>query len=292
MSRVLITGATGFIGRHLAEELAPSNLVVAVGRRDPEIPGVEWVPVDLATPDFAQHLPVGIESVVHLAAVTDGHGPAASKTRIEVNARSTELLARWSEANGVRTFLLASTGSVYGGGLSRGYREDDPPTHDGDPGSYVSTKIAAEQACRYPSDVVMIVARLFFPYGDNQAAIRLIPRLQRSVAAGDPILIEGVDGTRINPIHISDAVAALSAALGLDVATDINIGGPDVMTIGEIVRMMSARMGRRAVIDHEPDASPRHLVGDISRMSALLGGPHHRLSEDLATGLQTLFAGE
>jgi len=287
LDEVLITGATGFIGRHLQQRLAGSFRIVAAGRHDPGVEGVRWVRVDLAAPDLVGQLPKRADAVVHLAAITPG--APSLESGFDVNARSTELLRQWAEEHGARTFVLASTGSVYGGGLTRPYREDDPlvPKSESDP--YTSTKIAAEEASASSKDLVTIVVRPFFPYGKGQSTVRLLPRLHRSVTRGEPVTIHGEDGAVINPVHITDAVEALAAALRLGASTTVNIAGPEVLTIGEIVRKLSARVGRDAVVDRRPDVAPRHLVGDISLMRKLLYSPQRCLSEELDGDLSVLF---
>lgn len=290
MERVLITGASGFIGRCLAHRLVESHRVVAAGRHDPRISGIDWVPIDLAKPDFVSRLPADVDVVIHLAAATPMPQSANPKSGWEVNATATELLVHWAEAVHVGQFLFASTGSVYGGGRTHPYREDDGLSPDIGLGPYVAAKVAAEEACRKATGPVMIILRPFFPYGHGQAPARLLPRLYLSIARGDAIAIHGADGAALNPTHLSDVVAAMTKALCLTAPSTINIAGPEVMTVGEIVRAMSAQIGKPAVLAHEPHVAPKHLVGDITKMAELLHTPRRRLSDELRAGSPSPFS--
>jgi nucleoside-diphosphate-sugar epimerase len=112
----------------------------------------------------------------------------------------------------------------------------------------------------------------------------LIPRLINRVRNGEPIQLQGEDGIRINPTHVSDAVTATVRALELNASHTVNVGGPDVLSMREIGLEIGRALGREPIFTADPNATPRHLSGDISKMCELLAPP--RVS--FAVGLKSM----
>ena len=109
--RILVTGADGFIGSHVATALAEAGHVVLsiVYGRAPEQGELR---IDLARPDALRQLPDDVEAVVHAAGAVDGH---ASYARMyAANVRTTELLAGWASLRKVAHFVHLSSVAVYG----------------------------------------------------------------------------------------------------------------------------------------------------------------------------------
>src|SRR5258708_168367 len=99
-----------------------------------------------------------------------------------------------------------------------------------------------------------------------------IRRLVRNVLLGHPITLSPPDGLLVNPIHVSDAVRAFTAALTADFSGSINIAGPDVLSLGEIVRLIGQNLDREPVVEHLANATG-NVVGDVTLMSRTLGPP-------------------
>ena len=66
----------------------------------------------------------------------------------------------------------------------------------------------------YQGEFVVVILRFFFVYGPGQSNEMLIPRLVKSVREGQPIALDGLDGLRINPVYVEDAVRAVVSASG------------------------------------------------------------------------------
>lgn len=279
---VLLTGATGLIGRQLVRALGSSK-VFALTRRTPDggpnATNVTWIEHDLAAPALPRDLPPRVDAVVHLAqseAFRDF--PEKAADIFDVNVASTFRLLEWARTHGARRFVHASTGGVYGDG-ERPFVETDPPSES--LGFYASSKRAAELlALAYAGSFVVVVVRPFFVYGAGQRTSMLIPRLVRSVAEGRPIVLHGApDGPRFNPVHVSDAVAALRRCLDLDATQTINIAGPEVLTLREIGIAIGRALGREPLFEVAASGPPHHLVGSTKKMTALLAAPSIRLVE-------------
>ena len=255
---VLVTGATGLIGRHLVEALAQRSKVWAVSRESHAfsqgVNCVQWNFRDAVPPAT---MPRAVDAVFHLAqspAYRDF--PERADDVFDVNVASTARLLDWSRSVGVTRFVLASSGGVDGG---RGF--------------YEASKRSAELLCESYRDIfAVIVVRFFFVYGRGQRASMLIPRLVNCVRHDLPIRLDGRDGMRLNPVHVSDAVAALERTTALSEGRTLDVTGPEVLTMREIGEMIGSLVGRRPVFV-TGEAAPRDVVGDISQMSALLRAP-------------------
>ena len=114
--RILITGATGFIGSRLVSQLAPTNEIFALVRRRPEIaePNVRYVIQDLCLPLDRARLPSKLDAIIHQAAVIDTEDALSDRVPFEVNVIATWRLLEYAAAAEVDVFVHASTGGIYG----------------------------------------------------------------------------------------------------------------------------------------------------------------------------------
>jgi UDP-glucose 4-epimerase len=191
-------------------------------------------------------------------------------------------LLEWARRTGAKRFVYASSGGIYGHG-STGFKEDDTIGPARPLGYYLASKHATELLLDDYGDLItVVVLRFFFVYGSGQHPSMLLPRLAASVTEGRPIVLQGEHGLKFNPVHVDDAVKALVGAIGLDRSEKINVAGPQVCDMREIGLILGSNLGRQPLFEIEHDVPPRHLIGDISRMSALLGPPSISPEEGLA----------
>lgn len=207
----VVTGASGFVGRRLAEALrARGDRVVALMRTPAEGPWDGVVTADLGNPAVPA-LPPGIDTVFHLAgrahALAESAGDAMRYA--EVNTGGTERMLVAAAAAGARAFVLVSTVKVFGDAQQlrdRPLREDDRPRPDT---PYGESKLAAERAvlsARAP--VHRAVVRPALVYGPG--AKGNLARMREAVARGRfPPLAE--TGNRRSLVHLDDLVAGLIA---------------------------------------------------------------------------------
>jgi UDP-glucose 4-epimerase len=269
--RIVLTGATGFVGSHVLPMLARSHEVIALARQTrPPVtaPNVTWITTDLAKPlDLAQ-LPDAVDAVVHLAqSKRYREFPDGAEDVFAVNLQSTFQLLEYARASGASKFLFASTGGVYGS-ANRPLSEDDRlnPLN-----FYISSKYSAESfVASYRPLFHTIVFRFFFVYGPGQQGM-MVPSLLRRVVAGEPITIQGDPGIRTNPIYIDDAAAVFEPALELEESNLFNVAGDEIVTIRDLVQLMQEASGRTVPIERAPGDLDGDLIGDNTRMREVLG---------------------
>jgi UDP-glucose 4-epimerase len=283
--KVLVTGATGFVGSHLIEHLAGRHELYAVARRRPEgaPEDCKWIEQDLRAFE-PNALPARIDGVVHLAQSPRYRDfPDGAQDMFAVNVAATSGLLEYARRAGARAFVLASTGGVYDyhpDPIRESEQEPRPSTF------YFRSKRAAELlAGGYTDLFAVVVLRFFFVYGPGQTRM-LIPTLIEKVEAEQEIVVEGDPGLRINPIHVDDAVRVFEPALGTDASATINVAGPEGITITELIGRIGELLGRSPSVAHAEAQPPGDLVADIRRLREVLGvAPAISLAEGLRTTL-------
>jgi len=271
MADILLTGATGLIGSHLAASLAPEHEIVALGRRKPAVGALTWIQHDLASPDLPRALPENVRTIIYLA---QSHHfrqfPEKARDIFEVNLAAVQRLLDWGRKVGIQRFIYASSGGIYGHS-ENAFQEGDPPSIQGKLRYYYASKYCAELLANSYSDALtIIILRPFFVYGPGQQGM-LIPKLLEKVSKGETIVIEGNPGVRINPIFVEDAVEAVRAALDLPTSDVFNIAGDEVVTMTDLVKLMGNVLGKGLVIDYKDIRVEGNLVGDNGRMKRILG---------------------
>lgn len=284
MKKILITGANGLLGRSLCDRLSQLGIRVFGVTHSPnkwQLPQVEYLTVDFASEWSETVLPVQVDTVIHLAqSAKFREFPDSALDVFKVNIESTARLLDYAKRAGVKQFIYASSGGVYGNG-TQAFNENEPIIPPGQLGYYLGSKTCGEILVHsYASVFQVVVLRPFFIYGPNQNRSMLIPRLIDDIAAGKPISLQGEQGIRINPIHVEDASAAVAAALGLKESATFNIAGPEVLPIRKICEGMGQYLGKAPDFEWK-EGQANDLIADISAMCELLRSPQKRLLECL-----------
>jgi nucleoside-diphosphate-sugar epimerase len=212
--KILVTGATGKVGSRIVPRMLAKGYDVHILVRDAakasalaEL-GARVVIGDLYSTDTLPPAVEGIDAVIHLAALfrtfTDNEGI------IKTNHAGTVALANASIAAGVKRFIFASTGNVYGSGYRHPAKEDDVVNRN-DPRAYSSSKIAAEQeliSLHKNKGFDVRILRLGFVYGDRDPHIEeIIPLLKK---------MQRHSGSRMHMVHHLDVARALTLLLQID----------------------------------------------------------------------------
>jgi nucleoside-diphosphate-sugar epimerase len=208
MKTILVTGATGKVGSHFVPRLLQheNNVRLLVRRAEQaeafRMLGAETVVGDLNQPESLAATVAGVQIVVHLAAFFRGTDQERIRTTNEDGALA---LTNAALAAGVERFIFASTGHVYGPGLNRPAREDDPlqPV-----ATYPQSKVAAEQALQelYRTRRLGVrILRLGFVYGEGD------PHMRESL----PLLSEWHPAKRLHMVHHADVAQALLRAIAI-----------------------------------------------------------------------------
>jgi nucleoside-diphosphate-sugar epimerase len=301
---VVVTGAAGFIGSHLAEALVDrghevvgvdafsghyppadkwSNLSGLLAR-----PGFELHRLDLATADIGSLL-AGASTVFHLAAqpgVRTSFGPGFAGY-LHDNVLATQRLLEGCLLAQVPRLIFASSSSVYGDAPSYPTTEESR-TRPVSP--YGVTKLAAEHLCQAyarlaSSSTAVAILRYFTVYGPRQRPDMGFRRFIEAAMADRPIVVYG-DGQQTRDFtYVDDVVRAnLLAMTAPDQAEPINIGGGRRVSLNEVIDLIGETTGRRLRIDRRAPlpGDARHTGADGTRAEALLG---YRPETDLANGL-------
>ncbi len=260
MVRLLVTGATGGIGRTLVPLLASRGLDVVASGRDAGLgsalagPRVCFVPADLVQGDLAA-LVENARIVVHLAARSSPWGAPASFHSDNVVATS-RLLDAAARA-GVERFVHASTPAIFS---ERRHRLDlrsgsEPAARPAN--AYARTKLEAERIVTSERRMATIVLRPSAVLGPDDKAI--LPRLMRVLARG--ILPVGNGGEALfHPTDVRDAAEAFAAAaLGASTGA-ANVAGRAPVGIVEMAGALADRLGLGLRIFRVPEPALHALA--------------------------------
>jgi UDP-glucose 4-epimerase len=287
--RILVTGGSGFIGRHAVAELSRAGAQVRVVDLKPHSdPDVDIVVGDIADLDaLGLAFAGGIDSVVHLAAVTSVlRSLEQPDVTFTTNVAATHALLEAARAAGVRSLVFASTNAVTGP-MDAPAIVETAPLRPLTP--YGATKAAAEMlmsAYTASYGLRCVCLRLTNVYGPGmQAKDSIVARLMRAIRLERKFEIYG-DGRQVRDyVHVSDVVAAVR--LGLDHQGwkgPIVIGSGTSLSVLEVVEAVREVTGVALAVEHgtaRPGEMPAVIV-DPSRARAAGWRPRF----DFESGLQ------
>ena len=269
--RLLITGATGFIGGSLVDLLSPYHELVCLvsdrGKARP-CPNVVWVEQDLGGPLDEKRIPTPIDGIIHLAQSRHYREfPERSWDIFDVNIRSTLSLLEYGRKVGIQKFIYASSGGIYGYSYEKFVETDSTNPIN----FYLTSKYCAELLIgNYEPFFATVVFRFFFVYGVGQEGM-LIPRLLNSIRQGEPVVVFGKDGVRMNPIHIRDAIKVFPSSLDGPVTGVFNVAGDEIVSIKELAEVIGSLIEQSPRFVYERSTISGDIIGDNSRMKSVLG---------------------
>lgn len=205
----LVTGGTGFLGRHVVQRLLAAGRPVTVlaRRRDPalEAQGVRFVCSALSDTEAVAEACRGAETVFHVAAKVGVWGPYRDFE--EANVGGTRALLRGARRHGVRYFIHTSTPSVVYNGLDLAGADESLPLTRACPSPYPVTKAHAElEVLAANSDTLRTVAlrpHLIWGPGDPHLVPRVLERARRG-----RLRIVGHGRNRVDMVHVENATDA------------------------------------------------------------------------------------
>ena len=296
--KILVTGATGYLGAEIVRTLLKGgeHTVIALCRDLGKLDRLrQWshaqenclqtLQGDLRGLDA---LPGGIEAIIHAGALRGPECEKKASEAIQVNIQGTCRLLRLAVLHGIQRFIYVSSQSVYG--------KQPPPWHermDPDPqGVYAITKYAAERLVQdFHGDTEFVILRLSSIYGVSLFMHwdEFFGKLVRLMYEGRSVPVYG-DGTqRIDLVHVCDVAECVARLVELYPRgwnEVYNVGGGGSISLNELVEHL-AQIARTlnlpsVIVENHPEAtsaSSRHLELDISHLQANLAWKPRRSLE-------------
>lgn len=292
MSHYLITGAAGFIAWRVAEFLlAEGHTVVGVDNMNDAYdvrlkeyrlsrlrtwPAFSFHKLDVSEPSIIEQFEgQKFDAVINLAARAGVRFSVENPwIFVQSNMTGTLNMLEVCRRTGTQKFILASTSSVYGANPSYPTPETAPSSEPLQP--YAASKKGAEAMCHayhhlYGIDVSIL--RYFTVYGPAGRPDLAHLRFVKWIAEGQPVRVNG-DGRQSRGFTYIDDIArgtllALKP-LGFEI---INLGGHEVITINDLIKIMEEVIGKQAIVQYgPPNPADMHTNwADVTKAGALLG---------------------
>jgi UDP-glucose 4-epimerase len=270
--RVLVTGAFGFVGRHLVTFLAGhGNTVTALDAvtSDAIFPSnVAVIQADITRDELK--FDTGFDAVVHLAAMAaPGIAEREPSKTFEVNVRGTFNMLKATKEAGARRFVFASTAHVYG--ISPRYMPTDEIHPIALQDFYTVSKIMGEELCRLfwsNHHLPYITLRQFNGYGPGQSFDYFIPATIKQAKNG----IIHLRGRRIKKdfVYIDDMVDAMWRALNTDFVGELNIGSGTSTALEEVAAIIANHYNVPLSFSEANTPGPTEMRCDRTRAKAIL----------------------
>ncbi len=258
--RVLVTGAGGFVGSHLAEHLLAAGWAVRAFVYDDGAGGIgllhhlpsealaalDIVRGDLIDAGTVDRAAAGVDVIVHLAAQSSvPYSIEHPRAVFGANVLATLNLLEATRAHGAGRLVYASTGAVYG--TARYLPIDEAhPLHAGSP--YAASKIGAEalvSSYHASYGLPTVILRPFNIYGPRQSTQAVIPAIIQQALTADAVHMGAPDPTR-DFTHVADVVDAYRRAATVEAAVGgvFNLGTGTDIAMGDLARTIIRLAGR------------------------------------------------
>jgi uncharacterized protein YbjT (DUF2867 family) len=232
---ILVTGASGYVGRHVVSRLAgvsPAGVRAMVRNpRTYQAPaGVNVVEADLTRPASLAAAVAGVEAIVHCAAITGDKKEPYKGAYNDINRVGTENLVAAAAGAGVRRLVVLS-------GLG---------TRPAPARTYMATRWGMEEAVRR-SGIPYVILRPSVQFGEGAEFVAALARLARQ----SPVMpLLGGGSLLFQPIWVEDVVTCVEKSLADDdlLNREITMGGSQQLNFKEIIQAILRAMGKRRIL--------------------------------------------
>ena len=290
MRRVLVTGASGFVGRPALGALAARGFdvhAVARGAPDDATPGITWHAADLL--DAARRRSVvdavGASHLLHLAWYAEPGAFWSARENAAWVAATVALVDEFALAGGRRA-TLAGTCAEYDWTAPGPLAEDAPLA----PATYYGTcKDATRRVVEglaAAAGLSLAWGRIFFVFGPGEDARRLVAGVARALVAGERAATSA-GAQRRDFLHVDDVAGAFAALLDSAVEGAVNIASGEAASVRAVAEALAQAAGRPDLLDvgavpRRAD-EPEEIVADVSRLRDEVGfRPRRSLRDGLA----------
>jgi NAD dependent epimerase/dehydratase len=259
--KVLVTGADGFIGSHLVEQLVKEGAdVTALAQYNSfnswgwleDVPCLDRIIVktgDIRDPHYCDHLTERMDVVFHLAALIPiPYSYKAPDSFFDTNVRGTLNLCQAARKNGVSKFVHTSTSEVYGTARCIPMDERHPLTAQS---PYSASKIGADALAMsfyYSFQLPVVIARPFNAYGPRQSSRAIIPTIISQLASGRTEVRLGDLTTTRDFTFVEDTCRGFLSIAKMDggIGEVFHIGSNQEISVGGLLTLITEIMGMQA----------------------------------------------
>jgi len=254
MKKVLVLGGSGFVGRHLCEQLVRAGWHITVATRTEShaahvqhLPGLTVLKADIHDPTSLQGLLSGHTAVINLVAILHGNQQRFEQTHVELLGH----LASACQASGVRRVLHVSALGV------------NPHKPEAAPSLYLASKSRGE-ALLQKAGLQLTVLRPSVIYGADDRFLNLFAKLQRIF----PVLPLAGAKARFQPVWVEDVARALVVCLEnpQTIGKTYELYGPEILTLAELAQLAAQGAG----VNHGKGRPIIALPAPLARLQARL----------------------
>ena len=226
--KILVTGATGFIGTEVIRLLAPKYTIRIFSRRHIQIPGIEVIVGDLTKQKDIEKAVSGIDCIVHLAATIIGD----EKITYEFNVTSTKLLVEAAKKQKIKQFIFLSSENVLWPHQS----------------SYGRSKMKGEQIVNELRQHLILRCSVVYGPGNKINLGRIIIFVKKMKF----ILIPGTGKHLMQPIHVKDVAHFIKNGIDKRIEGNYVIAGASRISLNEFVDLVARFLGKKIIKFHIP----------------------------------------
>lgn len=292
MSRILVTGADGFIGSHVVEDLLSNGYDVlalaqynSFGTRGwlediPAHPNLKCVVGDVRDLDFCKKITKNINAVIHLAALIGiPYSYVSPRSYIETNVYGTFNICQSALDNELTSVVVLSTSEVYGSALAVPINEKHPLQPQS---PYSASKIGSDavaQSFFNSFNLPVAIARPFNTFGPRQSRRAFIPNVITQILKGvEQIKVGDISTSRdLTFVRETAKFLRLMSEKGPKDGSAVNIGTSNELTMNEVIRVIQEILRTNIPIAEEKtrmrplNSEVRRLVCDNTKLRNIFG---------------------